>query len=112
MQQRRVVLVGDARLLSTGVALLLQTQPHMGLITLDAADPEVFAKVREAMPEVVVVSTSDAARSFGVVARILRENPAATVIAVGLEPTELNVYRLERVAQASPEELLAAIEGS
>ncbi len=106
------MLVGDTKLFSTGVALLLQTQPHMDLITLDSADPEVFRKIRKAKPKVIVVAMTEADDRLLTVVRLLQENLGATVIAVGLEPTALSVYRPVQVTEASPEKLLAAIEGS
>ncbi|MBI4498326.1 MAG: hypothetical protein HY689_10540 [Chloroflexi bacterium] len=91
MQQRRVVLVGDDNLLATGIALLLQAQPEIG---------------------VIIAPILDAAASLALVAHVLRDNAGITVIAVSLDGPDMNVYWAASVRQASPTELLSAIYDS
>ena len=109
MRQSRVVLVGDANLLSTGIASLLRAESEIDVIFLDGEDLEVLAKVRGARADIIVVLSIDGAASLTWVARILHENPETPVVAVGLDRPDMHTYWSGRVRQASPGELLSAI---
>lgn len=112
MQQKRVLILGDGKLLSVGVTKLLQEQPNIEVVTIEAGDPNAMGKITESKIDVVVVPSYDSAARPVEVGRILKESPGARVIVISLgsERTEINVYKSERVVEASLEELLTAIE--
>lgn len=112
MQQKRVLILGDGKLLSVGVTKLLQKQPNIEVVTIEAGDPKALGKIRDSKADVVVVPSYDPAACPVEIGRILSEIPGAkvVVISLGSERTEMNVYKSERVVEASLEELIAAIE--
>ena len=111
MRRRRVLIINDGKLLSEGLLLLIQAQPNLELLAVDAADPELAGKVRESQADVIVVPAYEGSSELARVAHILRGTPGSRVISLGLDNTEINSYQFEGSSFASLEGLLSAIEG-
>ncbi len=122
-QSRRVVAVTDGSLLTSGVTSVLREHAWIDVVTVDRAGGQVYRRIREARPNVVIIADggadadqpkrdpSVAERDLSV-QRLLQDNPRLTVIALSLGRPEMEVFRARRVSEATVEDLLQALEGA
>ncbi|MBI4337595.1 MAG: response regulator transcription factor [Chloroflexi bacterium] len=111
MPPKRILLLSNRSLLASGVQRLLEKEEGIELFTAATGDGNAPAKVRQWSPEVIVLDSGDPSMGEGMVTRLLEQFPGARVVAVGLEQEGINVYRMQRLVQTTPSELLAAIYG-
>lgn len=111
MANTQVVLLTNGSVLGAGIHRLLQEAAGLDVTVVEADDPGAENKVRQATPQVIVLDTGDSSLGEGVITRLLSHHPKARVIALTLSHTGIEVYRMKRVSQADPGELLAAIQG-
>lgn len=111
MPNTQVVLLTNGSVLGAGIHRLLQEAAGLDLVVVGADDPEAESKVTKAAPHVIVLDTGDSALRDGAITRLLSHHPRARVIALALSHTGIEVYRMKRVSQADPGELLTAIQG-
>lgn len=110
MEHKRVLLVGDRRLLADVVGRLLKAQPNIELLVINPADPDLLCKAKAAQADVIVVPSYNKNVDLERMALILKDNPGTKIISFGLDHTELNIYQSQPAVKASLEELLLAIE--
>ena len=111
MPNTQVVLLTNGSVLGAGIHRLLQEAAGLDLVVVETNDPNAESKVRQAAPQVIVLDAGDSSIGDGVITRLLSHHPKARVIALTLSHTGIEVYRMKRVSQADPGELLAAIQG-
>lgn len=111
LRAKRVVLLSSGSLLAAGVERLLGAECGLDICVVAEHDPEIAAKLRRLAPSVIVVDSGKIATAEGVITRILQEHPQAKVIALNLNRTDIEVYRMERLVQADTQGLLEAIQG-
>ncbi len=110
MEAQRVVLLSNSSLLAAGVEKLLQDVEGLELSIVAMGDPEAMAKVSEFAPKAIVLDSGDPSMGEGVITRILHEHPMATVVALDLSQSSIDVYGVKRVPQASLAGLLEALQ--
>lgn len=113
MAKRRVLLLRNGSLLMAAVRQLLQQEGRESLDLQWVApdDPEAAARIVRFAPEAIVLDAGEPSGGRECVARLLANLPGTRGIALKLEQTDLEVYRTERVSEASLDGLLAAIQG-
>ncbi|MBI4301356.1 MAG: response regulator transcription factor [Chloroflexi bacterium] len=111
MCTKRVVLLSNHSLLAAGVQRLLQGVDSLELSIVAAKDPEAILKLRRLTPEVIVLDSSDPSLGEGVIPRMLEENPHARVVALNLNRSDIEVYRVRHVLHTDLNGLLEAIRG-
>lgn len=110
MTRKRVVVVVGS-LLASGVASLLRGVPDIELLPVREEGESVYERIRTSEADVIVVEAGRAQNGPPIsIDRLLRDNPRARVIALGLDRLDLDVYRSERVECASVADLLATIQ--
>ncbi|GEM_PF-6005755 len=110
MGHKRVLIVGDGRLLSEAARRLLKAQLNIELIVINPTEPDLLCKVKKTQADVIVIPSYNTDTGFERVAQILKENPGTRIISFGLDHTDLNIYQSQPAVKASLEELLLAIE--
>ncbi len=111
MPNTQVVLLTNGSILGAGIHRLLKEAAGLDLVVVEAHDPDAESKVRKAAPHVIVLDTVAPSLRDDVITRLLSHHPKARVIVLTLSHTGIEVYRMKRVSQADPGELLAAIQG-
>lgn len=113
MEHRRVVIVGNGSLLTSGVESLLRENAAIDLHPIREEGERLFTRIRETDPAVIVLAANDASAGRPVsIERLLRENPSARIVAVGFGQARIEVYRSERVDYASVADFMAAIDAA
>ena len=110
MEHKRVLFVGDGRLLSETTGLLLKAQPNIELVVINPEDPDLLCKIKAAQADVIVVPSYNKHVDLERMALILKKNPGTRTISFSLDDTDLNIYQSQPAVEASLEELLLAIE--
>jgi DNA-binding NarL/FixJ family response regulator len=104
----RVVVIDEGSLYSQGVIRFLEEQPDMRVLVADRRATGALDGLLDPWPDAVIVfSLRDAARLRGLKGPLGKAG--LRIIWAGLENAELEVYRAEGAAEASPQRLLAAI---
>lgn len=112
MNKRRVLVLPDDSLLMAGVLSILREQPEVELTTVPSAGSDLDRHLREIVPHVVVAARAAMDQDSGVgLTRFLREHPGATLVALSLDRSELEVFRTRRVRRATLEELVSIVSG-
>jgi DNA-binding NarL/FixJ family response regulator len=97
---------------SRGVENLLSQQPGLQIVGREADPGVAIGCIQRLQPDVVILDSKDpASEPSGLVAAILSAAPQARVISLNLENEQMLVYRGERRAAQSVDDLRAAIEG-
>jgi hypothetical protein len=113
VEHKRVVIVGNGSLLTSGVESLLRENPAVDLQPIREEGERLFARIRETDPAVIVLAANDASAGHPVsVDRLLRENPSARIVAVGFGQAAIEVYSSERVEYATVADFMAAIDAA
>jgi DNA-binding NarL/FixJ family response regulator len=87
-----LVLIDDNRLLREGLAAMIHAQPGFKVLAAAADVDEALAKIREAMPDVVLLDFGLADHdSLALTATVHNEVPSARVIVMGLLPLQEDV---------------------
>ena len=87
-----LVLIDDNRLLREGLAAMIHAQPGFMVLAASADVEEALQKVREAMPDVVLLDFGLADHdSLALTATVHAEVPSARVIVMGLLPLQEDV---------------------
>ncbi|MBI3979156.1 MAG: response regulator transcription factor [Chloroflexi bacterium] len=76
-----------------------------------AGEPDAISTLRRPAPEVIVLDAGDPSLGEGVITHLLDQYPDARVVAVDLNRTEIEVYRVRRVGATDLDGLLQAIRG-
>ncbi|MBI2304300.1 MAG: hypothetical protein HYU86_06080 [Chloroflexi bacterium] len=111
MRTKRVVLLTNRSVLVAGVQRLLQGVSDLELTIMADGDPEAVTKLGALAPQVIVLDSGDTSLGEGVITRMLTENPKSKVIALNLNRTGIEVYRVRRVQHTGFDGLLEAIRG-
>ncbi len=111
MRAKRVVLINNRSLLAAGVQKLLQGVDGLELSIEALDDPELARKLRKRDPGVIVLDSGDASIGDGAITQVLKECPKAKVVALNLDRTAIDVYRMQRVLQTDLNGLLGIIRG-
>ena len=92
-----LVLIDDNRLLREGITAAIRSQADFTVLAASADVEEALRKVREAMPDIVLVDFGLANHdSLGLTATVREEVPAARVIVMGLSPLQEDVAAFVR----------------
>lgn len=111
MRTKRVVLLSNHSLLTSGVQKLLQGVEGLELSVIAAPAQEIVPVLKRLAPDAIVLDTGDTSLGEGVITQLLAEHPKARVVALNANRVGLEVYRLKRVLQADLDGLLKAILG-
>lgn len=111
MPMRRVVLLSNRSILASGIQRLLEEAEGVALSVIKTDDPEWPAKLARTVPRVIVLDSGDASLGEGGISHLLEEHPRAKIIALNLNHTGMDVYRMKRVVPTDLEGLLHAIHG-
>lgn len=109
MRAKPLVLLSNRSILTAGVQRLLQEIDRFEVATVETSDPQWAATVKHLAPSVIVLDSSDDSLGKGVITRLLEEHPRARVIALNLNHTGIEVYRMKRVLHTGVDGLLEAI---
>lgn len=113
MKGRRVVAVTDGSLLTSGVTSVLRERPDIDLVAVDGARDNVYRRVRDARPHVVIVGVEAVEDHAGLsIERMLKDNPRCTVVALSLSTPEMQVFRARQVRGATVDDLLRVLQGA
>lgn len=111
MSRKRVLLLSNGSLLMASVRRLLQQVEQIELECVAICDPEAAVKIGRLAPEVIVLDPGEPPAAMELVGRLLSELPETRVIALNVERKDIEVYRAQRVSEASLHGLLQAIGG-
>ena len=109
MERKKVALITNRSLLASGVLRLLRNAEGLEVLPINADDPECDQKIRIFAPSVIILDSGDPRMGQGMAFRLLNRHPEATVAALNLNRTDLQIYRMDRVIDCSPEELLEVL---
>lgn len=92
-----LVLIDDNRLLREGITAAIRSQTDFTVLAASADVEEALRKVREAMPDIVLVDFGLANHdSLSLTAAVHQEVPAARLIVMGLSPLQQDVAAFVR----------------
>jgi len=108
MSPSRVFILASQPLFAQGVESLLSGQPGIDVVGVATVGPDVFAKVRTAAPNVVIIETTGQQQSH-LVAQVLECLPGAKVIGLTLEDNRIHTYYQHMKHGRRVEDLLEAV---
>lgn len=111
MPPRRVTLLTNRSLFAAGVEELLLSVDGMTLSVVDATDSGAMEKIAVLRPQVIVLDLDDDVVGRAAVVRILEVQPQARVVALNLNHSGIDVYRMKRVIPTDVAGLVRAIQG-
>ena len=111
MRSVPVVLLSNRTLLAAGIENLLRRIDGVELSVVSVTEAGTIERLRELNPEAIVLDSSDLSLGEGVVTRLLGQHPEARVVALALDPTGIEVYRVHRVVETDLDGLKEAIWG-
>lgn len=111
MPARRVVLLSNRSILASGIQRLLEDVEGILFSVMETRDPEWPVKLGQEKPRAIILDSGDASLGEGVITHLLEEHPRAKIIALNLNHTGMDVYRMKRVVPTDLEGLLHAIQG-
>ncbi|MBU0703325.1 MAG: hypothetical protein KKC18_05605 [Chloroflexi bacterium] len=91
MNISRVFILASRPLFAEGVQSLLSGQPGIEVVGVATADPDVFAQVQAATPDVVVIEAQGGEQSL-LVAQVLESIPNAKVVGLSLQDNRIHTY--------------------
>ncbi len=109
MERKKVALITNRSLLASGILKLLGNVEGLEVLPVNADDPECDQKIKEFAPSVIILDSGDPSMGQAMTCRFLNGHPEATVAALNVNRTDLQLYRMDRVIDCSPEELLEVI---
>lgn len=111
---KRVLLLSDGSLLMASVRRLLQLHEagQLEVESLAVDDPEAAARIVRFAPDAIILDADGPSGGQELIARVLADLPGTSAIALTAEPTQIAVYRAERLRSATLDGLLEAIEAS
>ncbi len=113
MTKRRVLVLPDDSLLMAGILSILREQPEVELTTVPSAGSDLERYLQDIVPHVVVAARAAMDQDSGMdITRFLREHPGATLVALRLDRSELEVFRTRRVRRATLGELVSIVNGA
>jgi DNA-binding NarL/FixJ family response regulator len=107
-----VVLISNRSLLAAGVESLLRLVDGVELSVISIEGVDAITTLRKLNPAVIVFDSGDSTLGEGMVTRLLGQHPDARVIALTLDPTGIEVYRVHRVVETNLDGLKEAIWGA
>lgn len=108
---KHIFMLSSQLLFSRGVEDLLRQQAGLEIVGHETDATRALARIRELKPDAVILDSKDLASSPStLVALILREAPAAKVIALNLENDRICVYRGEQRTAQSVDDLRQVID--
>lgn len=111
VKARRVVLLSNRSLLAAAVQTLLLGLDGVELHTVSVDDPKALFTLQSLAPHVIILDSGDASLGEGIITRMLKEHSRTRVIAVNLDQTGIEVYRVRRTVETDLDGLLEAIRG-
>ncbi len=108
MSPSRVFILVSQPLFAQGVQSLLSAQPGIEVIGVATVGPDMFAKVRAAAPDVVIVEAGGEEQSH-LVAQVLKSISGVKVIGLSLEDNRIHTYYQQMKHGRCVEDLLEAI---
>jgi hypothetical protein len=108
---KSVVLLSNRSLLASGIERLLGSMEGVELSVIAAKGPCAIASIRQLDPAVIIFDADDSSLGEGVVTNLLGQHPGARVIALALDPTGIEVFRVHRVGETDLEGFKEAIWG-
>jgi hypothetical protein len=108
MSPSRVFILASQPLFAQGVESLLSGQPGIDVIGVATVGPDVFAQVRAADPNVVIIETTGQQQSR-LVAQVLESVPGAKVVGLTLEDNRIHTYYQHMKHGRRVEDLLEAV---
>ncbi len=113
MEKRRVLVFSNHSLLVSGVISLLQEHPEIEVIAARGDEGELYRRMREAAPQVVIIDADRGGEAGGLgITRFLRDHPRSTLIALSLDHPGMAVLRVRVVRGATAEELVSIVDGA
>ncbi len=108
---KHIFMLSSQLLFSRGVEDLLRQQAGLEIVGHETDAARALARIRDLKPDAVILDSKDLASSPStIVALILREAPAAKVIALNLENDRISVYRGEQRTAQSVDDLRQVID--
>ncbi len=107
MPRRRVVMVTEGSLLTSGVTSVLRERADIDLLTIEGGG-QIYRRIRNAGPDVVIVDGDHDLAGLSV-DRLLQENPRSTVVTLSLDQPEMSVFRAQRVSRPTVDDLLRVL---
>ena len=89
MYPTRVFILTSQPLFAQGVQSLLSGQPGIEVVGVATVDPDVFAQVQAAAPDVVIIEAGSGGQSR-LVAQVLESIPGAKVVGLTLEDNRIH----------------------
>jgi chemotaxis response regulator CheB len=108
MYPTRVFILASRPLFAQGVESLLSSQPGIEVVGVAAVDPDVFAQVQAAAPDVVIVEAKGGEQSL-LAAQVLDSIPAVRVVGLSLEDNRIHTYYQQMKHGRRVEDLLEAV---
>ncbi len=108
MHSCRVFILTDHPLFAEGVETLLQGQPGLEVVGAGGVSPEVFARIGEVLPDVVVVGASTDAQE-DLLFRLFQEFPGLKVVALNMDDNRIRIYYHQTKVGRQVEDLVEAI---
>lgn len=104
----RVFILTDHPLFAESVETLLRDQEGLQVVGASGADAQTFSRIREVLPDVVVVGASTE-RQRELVAYLLEELPGAKIVGLNLDDNRIRIYYHQHKVGRQVEDLVEAI---
>ena len=104
----RVLILCHNPLFAQGIASILAKESALEVSLLNAKEPKLLERLKEAQPDVVMIERSNADAALSAT-EVWEAAPEAMVVGLRLGDNTVNIYFNERVAVIKPEDLTGAI---
>ncbi len=105
-EKRRVAIVFTNPLFAQGIACLLEAEPQLQVVCIDARKPDATEGLRQLEPQVLLVER-DLKDSIPI--QLLSSEGRTLLIVLGLNAPGMEMFYKRRVGVATPDALLRAV---
>ncbi len=106
MGTNRLLLLNNQSVLAAGLLALLKGVENLEVVDVAADDPTVAEAIDGFKPDIILL---DGKYNSCFIALLLERNPAARIIPLTVDRSEIGIYRLDRMEVASFDDFLHAI---
>jgi len=108
MSNCRVFILTSHPLFAESVETLLREQPGLEIVGVGGLSPDVFIRLRDIAPDVVVIGASGEDQE-GLVGRLFQELPGVKAVGLNLDDNRIHIYYRQIKVGRQVEDLVAAI---
>ena len=109
-EKRRVAIVFTNPLFAQGIACLLEAEPQLQVVCIDARRPDATEGLRRLEPQVLLMEQDlEGSMPCSIPIQLLSREGRMLLIVLGLKAPEMEMFYKRRVRVATPDTLLRAV---